>query len=1723
MTRSSAPTSPRRCAAPVRRSSAGRPGSRRSTPAALTRLLPLLVLASPVVGPGAADAAEPSAAILTGLRSDGPAHRGARAAFRFTARNAGGAATGDPLVVRFASGFASPRLTDLQGTGDGWSCAAEDDALRCASDASVDAGASATPLVVSGLAPAVPSSGTEVQLVASFSGPPEGATGDPSATVPLVDATPADLVISATAVAPTPSGSGPQFDVRVRNASGTATTDPAVVSFGVAPSSASGVGWSCETLTAGCRYLLPLVGGAEAPPLHVMTAPTTGASGSPYLTAAVSGGGDQDPARMNDVASARGVVVPRSQVDLTVAVSGRADPPVGGRAGFSVLIGNAGRRPSTGVVTVRLATRNGNRTATPSGDGWTCPSAGSACTTTTPVPAGGRAAPLLVDAPADDGTPTGTSSIVATVSGGDDAVDGNDAAGASRSVGIAAPGVADVALGDVLPRRRGTSSSPSVLVSNDGPTDVAGPLEVRLASALSASASGDGWSCTAALVCRRSDGLAGGAEAPPILLEQRVDVLAVRQAYDTAATVVSGGGAATRTVGAGTTVGAPLTDVVLTIPERHPLLQGEQASYPLRVQDVGDDPAPGPVTVSLGPFSPGTTFSGDGWACPTRNLRGQRCIHDGPVPAGGALPDLVARHEAGRLGTPGVVSIDGAVTLPVGSDVDPTNDAASSSATLGGDGIELTPAFGAMAPAFGGAPGSGEVVVRNTGSRPSSGDVVLRPVGWAGADGNGWRCATSCRYADVIAPGVVSPPLRLRIGDAGILETTLTGGGDDHAVSAHAAARVPVAPPRPTPYLTLGGFAPAARPGGGSTLSVQIGSKDGVPVVGPLDLRIDPSPGVVASDLTGPGLVCAGLRCQVENGLPAGVTRTLTARLRVTSRVGGPAVVRVRASSPTPDVGAAETRVRITPIGSGGDLVASVDAPGPVSGGGEAAPRVVVRNTGQAPVRGPVRADLRFTVPFGTLDRASGDGWVCEPDGTTCLHQGPVAGGAALPPIDLRLPVPRLQGAGDRSQLSATVTALSDDDTGDANGTASGSVAVSGADGPNLSVAVASTGPLDATGPARFEARVRNTGTRASTAPVDVQYRGAIGPNGALTPSGAGWACPDGDDGCVYRGTLAAGQSTPPLVLTAPGSPFFGVTPNTAGVNLRSADGTAADDGGYAEAPRPPSPLATGVDASISLTGGDPIVDDDSTVLRAQVRGAGTAPAPGGTTVRFTAPAARATASGDGWTCTTELTCTTDRPVSPGTDLPPVDVALRRVATDPAAATRITARVTAPSDAFPSDDQAVSTVGTGDGRTDLAVTATRTVPPRAGTDGVTTVQVKNAGTRPTSGTTTLDVAAGVAPVPSGSGWSCGGTRCTYDAAIAAGSSAPAVRILQSFAADSALGTDRLTATVSGGGDAAPGNDAASTEAGIGVGDRPAPGRSVRLGIDPTLESARPGQAVAVQLTVRGGPDEAAGPATATVDLPEGISYAPSLLDAPAPTVSGSRLTWTFDVPDDRRPVALQFATVVSAVAAPGPRELRAALAKSGTADEQDSSSLLVVPPDPPEPDASTPPATATTPSTGVPPTTGSADGIAAYLAALTAAGRPTTSKPPTTAPPAIAPPATAPARPTIRLSTGTVPRTRVLARSGWLVPARVSAVGGLEVALLADRTTARRLHVRTGSVLALATVGARRAGAVRVRIRVPAPLRTRVARASRITGTLRARATASAGTTTVSRRVVVRR
>ncbi len=161
-----------------------------------------------------------------------------------------------------------------------------------------------------------------------------------------------------------------------------------------------------------------------------------------------------------------------------------------------------------------------------------------------------------------------------------------------------------------------------------------------------------------------------------------------------------------------------------------------------------------------------------------------------------------------------------------------------------------------------------------------------------------------------------------------------------------------------------------------------------------------------------------------------------------------------------------------------------------------------------------------------------------------------------------------------------------------------------------------------------------------------------------------------------------------------------------------------------------------------------------------------------------------------------------------------------------------------------------------------------------GASGVFSLIVSNIGTGPTTGAATVSdtLPAGVTPTAaSGTGWSCAvaapGISCTRGDALAAGAGWPAISVTVSVA-QSAAASVVNTATVSGGGDVTPGNNAATDTVPIGS--------QADLAIAKTgPPNAIPGNNVVYTLLVtNNGPSDAQG-VVANDPTPPNLTFVPA--------------------------------------------------------------------------------------------------------------------------------------------------------------------------------------------------------------------------------------------------------
>ncbi|MEV4421788.1 hypothetical protein AB0L40_17655, partial [Patulibacter sp. NPDC049589] len=1202
--------------------------------------------------------------VLATAQSTPAAPRGGPVSVPIVVENVGDAATSGPVAVRVtANSVGSPVVA-----GDGWTCDPFPAAPGIATTATCRrtdplAPAATSALVVSGtVSPVDLGSTMRVSTSVDVPAPAIGVGG--GTDQPQTQRTAVDAAVTLNAPEPATDGAPRRFDVRVRNLGYAPTRTPVTVTFGAtgpAPD-ASGLGWLCDGLSRRCTLVLPLLAGADAPPLSAALP----AGGPTTLSATVDDGEGPDLEDTNDSASATAVISRTPGPDLATSVA-----PTGRRAGslvpFAVRVRNAGTRPTSGPVSVALArvplggsggdSRPGGAV---SGDGWTCTVDAQRCTTDAVVAPGSALPPLAVEAR----TTTTSASVVgaglvATAGTAGDEIAANDAATGLESIPAGDP--AALRVGVVLPddAPAGATATATVNVANDTTTDRTGPVDVAIDGPSSSRAEGPGWICTSALRCRSSAGPAAGTALPPITVRAPLPADGATGPASVGAREVRDDPTPTSSATASIGVGVPPGDVTLTFDDVRPSRAGEATGPDMIVHDSGAEPVAGPIvirttTALLTDFQ----LEGDGWACVTGPIgRGPICSHGGPIPAGGTLPRLRWKTTPSA---PALfrVPVDATVSVPPGGDAVLDDNTARVLIPQGAFARELTGRFAQLVPATAGRPGAVEYEVENARPAPMDGPVSVATQGWRGTDGDGWRCSIgTCHHAGPIPASGHLPRLRGtivpdRISDpeddlrsSVTLEDSLTRSPDSTAT-------VPAS--RGTRPRLAAGTSLGSRPARGATVTATASVSTDRVITGPVALRLDPSPGlVVESAAPGSGVTCAlPTRCTIAGGLTPDRSVQVPLRLRVAGDGRGPFRLLTRASSA--DAVAGEGRTSVVPVAAGGDLTASIDSLASAPAGAARSVVVRVRNAGDQPVAGPIEADTRVG-PAATLAIGTGDGWRCD-TGEPCVHAGSLAPGDALPPLTIPVRFPEATTGGVPG-VSTTVSSRADDDTVEANSTASATLPVRTVPGPDLSLSVAASELPPKAGQAVFAVRVVNVGGRPTPGPVRLRVADLIESLNSPGPAtGDGWTCPEKSDRCVRTQPLGPGEAAPVLLLRRSPAAFppLDHRVRTATVGVESGPGDTGDDSAVASVT---GGRTTASDVAVAVSGGGPAVAGTSVRHLVAVRNLGAAPTSAPLEVRVAGPQdTTIRLGGDGWTCPAGGDrCRLDADaLAPGADAPPL-------------------------------------------------------------------------------------------------------------------------------------------------------------------------------------------------------------------------------------------------------------------------------------------------------------------------------------------------------------------------------------------------------------------------------------------------------------------------------------
>jgi uncharacterized repeat protein (TIGR01451 family)/fimbrial isopeptide formation D2 family protein len=233
-----------------------------------------------------------------------------------------------------------------------WSCNIAGQVLTCTrSDALAASGSYSAITVTVNVSATAPASVTNT---ASVTGGGETNTGNNSASDATTINQLPDLTIVKTHTGNFTRGSSGSYTVTVTNSGATATNGTTVtvsdtLPAGLTPGTASGAGWTCNTVgqTVTCTRTTVLNAGLSYAAINIPVTVTQSAASSLTNTASASGGGQVNTA--NDTASDPTTIVSSSDLSLT-KVTNNSGNGLGTNATFTVTLTNTGPSDATGVT-----------------------------------------------------------------------------------------------------------------------------------------------------------------------------------------------------------------------------------------------------------------------------------------------------------------------------------------------------------------------------------------------------------------------------------------------------------------------------------------------------------------------------------------------------------------------------------------------------------------------------------------------------------------------------------------------------------------------------------------------------------------------------------------------------------------------------------------------------------------------------------------------------------------------------------------------------------------------------------------------------------------------------------------------------------------------------------------------------------------------------------------------------------------------------------------------------------------------------------------------------------------------------------------------------------------------------------------------------------------------------------------------------------------------------
>jgi hypothetical protein len=944
-------------------------------------------------------------------------------------------------------------LTPQTPSGDGWQCSVSGQTVTCTRSDMLAAGAAYPPISIP-VAVAASASGT-VTATAAVSDPNDTGTTGKNATdsVTLGVLSPDITITSSHSGGFVAGGTGTYtFAVSDKPNAGP-TTGPVTVTFpvpaGLTATSATGSGWTCTISgqTVSCTRSDVLQPGASYPPLTVGI--SVGQSLTGVIPSSVSAATSAD-ANPQSITATDQVTITPPPPDLSMALTTSGPFNAGGTGTYSLTTSNAAAAgPTTGTVTATFTAPPGMTVQSATGDGWTCSLSGQTVTCTRPgsdadALAPGSSYPAVQVAVSIPASAAGQVPAGATTGTAGDTGQPQETGSTTVTVTPLAPD-----LGVTITANPATAGTPATitLVATDSPDagPVTGTSTVSLpvpAGYKVTSVTGDGWSCSTAVSCTRSGGLAPGDSFPPVTVTLALPATASGQVPLTATAQTANQPAA----GTGTgslQIQAAAPKLRVSLGDQGTFTAGKAGGQYLI--GVSDDPSAGPVTKPVTVTFPlpagmtATSASGKGWTC-TLHARSVTCNRSDALAPGAQYPVITVATSVAS-------SLSGAVPASVTASTAGATATATDTVTIG----QLAPSVSVTVtpPSDGLTAGDSGTYTVVASDSPHAGPVtgpttvtfaVPDGVTVTSADGDGWQCTVpdqaesdqtesdqaesgqtvTCTRSGTLQPGRSFPPVEIGVSipDTATEPVTTTATvdtpGNGAGAGATATTQTPVTALPPDPTVGIG-CQDDVPDGGVARICVNVGDDDNAgPVTDPVTVSVPAPAGMTPGSAGGQGWNCGdrdsffGFVCVHVGDMlnPGQQYPVIDTSWKVNGDVTG--TVPVHATCYTANqrhLSGALASASVTVGPAAPRVTTQVISSGPVQAGGTEDMTV---NVADAATAGPAGSGVSVTVPMPSqLHPTSvyGNGWDCSTySSDVSCHRpggGKLAAGSALPPITI--------------------------------------------------------------------------------------------------------------------------------------------------------------------------------------------------------------------------------------------------------------------------------------------------------------------------------------------------------------------------------------------------------------------------------------------------------------------------------------------------------------------------------------------------------------------------------------------------------------------------------------------------------------------------------------------------------------------------------------------------